>query len=664
MDLHIDIETYSSEEIRIAGIYKYTESIDFEIILVAYAFDHGEVKIVDLLQGEKLPAEFIEALTDPTVKKCAHNAAFERQAFKQAGYYTPASEWYCSLIKAAYCGWPLSLEDVSKAMKLEEKGKASTGTALINYFCKPCKPTKVNTGRTRNFPTHHPEKWEEFKKYCIQDVEAEREVAARLSNHRIPDTERANYILDQQINDRGVLIDVQMARNAFEMNNTQTAMLKSEMERLTGLENPNSPAQLQKWLSNAIGREITTVAKDAINSLMEETGPGLVSDVLDLRKQSSKTSVKKYASMLNCACEDGRGRGLFQFYGAMRTGRWAGRIVQLQNLPKNFIETLDVAKSVVSSGDLDLLSTLYNNPSSVLSQLIRTAFIASNKSIFAVSDFSSIEARVIAWLSGEQWRLKVFESHGKIYEASASLMFGVPIEHVTKTSDYRAKGKIAELALGYQGSTGAIARMLDQGEGNYEGEKEPSKVLDLSESEMKIIVNKWRKANPAICQLWKDVEACAKNVLRHKKKMTSRIKGLVFEYDGEALTIKLPSGRKLFYQNPSFTINKFKSESIRYKGMDQETKQWGYVDTYGGKLVENIVQAIARDLLAEAMLRLDASGYKIVMHVHDEAVCEIMNVDPEKHLKKICDIMSIVPVWAKGLPLGADGYLTPFYKKD
>lgn len=651
--LHIDIETYSSVDIRKAGAYKYIESLDFEIILIAYAFDDGPVKVIDLYENHPEDStELIFALNDTNIQKHAHNATFERKAFERQGVKTPASFWHCSMIKAAYCGLPLKLADVSKALKLEEKGKLSTGTALINYFCKPCKPTKTNGGRTRNLPGHNPEKWEQFKEYCMQDVEAEREVNRLLLDYEIPDFERELYLLDQKINDKGILIDLSFAKNAFDTDTRRSAYLAEEMKKLTNLDNPNSPAQLKKWLSNAIGEEITTLAKETIQPLIEEVGEGVVSDVLNLRRKFAKTSTKKYNSMLHCACEDGRAHGLFQFYGANRTGRWAGRLIQLQNLPQNHIEDLDFARDTIAKGDYDLVTMLYEDISSLLSQLIRTAFIAKPGHTFVVADFSAIEARVIAWLAGEQWRMDVFNSHGKIYEASASMMFNVPIEQVTKGSDLRQKGKVAELALGYQGSVGALTRM---------GAEE----MGLSEKEMKIIVNRWRFANPKIVRLWENIESCAKTALKAGSALAPIDNTtIIFRYDKKALTIELPSGRKLFYQNPSFTVNRWGQTSIKYQGMGQETKQWGWVDTYGGKLVENIVQAIARDLLAYSMAKIDESNLSIVMHVHDEAVCEVPKQFAEDELKSMCAIMGRSPDWAESLPLVADGYITNYYKKD
>ena len=650
--LHIDVETYSSIDIRKAGAYKYTQSIDFEILMVAYAFDREPIELIDLAQGEKLPERFLQALVNPQVEKHAHNANFERNAFKAVGYDVPINQWHCSAIKAGYCGLPLSLEMASVALKLEEKGKLSTGKALIRYFCVPIKPTKANGRRKRNFPNHDLEKWEEFKIYCIGDVEAEREIGRRLKSYTLPIFERKNYILDQEINDRGIKIDTAMARNAYDIDRQNSEVLKHKLIELTGLENPNSPAQLKSWLSEAMGREVKSLAKGEIPALIEEAESETVKKVLKLRTKASKTSIKKYIAMQNCVCYDGRAHGLFQFYGANRTGRWAGRLIQLQNLPQNHLKDLDGARKAFASGDYDLVTMLYENISSTLSQLIRTAFIAKEGHTFVVADFSAIEARVIAWLAGESWRLDVFNSHGKIYEASASMMFGIPIEQITKGSGLRQKGKVAELALGYQGSVGALVQMGGEDMG-------------LTEPEMKEIVRKWRDANPAIVRLWKQVEGFAIRAVKTRKRVVlPKYKNLAFEYDGRVLTIELPSGRKLFYQSPTITTNKWNKPSLKYKGVNQTTKKWGWIDSYGGKFVENIVQAIARDLLAAAMLKLNWEGYKIVMHVHDEPVCETPLESAEKDLEKICEIMGTEIPWAKDLPLAADGYITPYYKKD
>lgn len=663
MKLHIDIETFSSVDIAKSGAYKYMESVDFEILLVAYAFDGGEIKIIDLAQGETLPQEFTSALTDLAVDKCAHNAVFERKAFEAIGLKVPAEQWHCSAIKAAYCGLPLSLDQVNKALKLgEDKAKLSTGKALIKYFSCPVKPTKANGQRHRNLPHHDPEKWGLYKIYCVRDVEAEREIDKRLERYEIPNFERRNYILDQKINDRGIMVDLILAANAYGIDEQFSKELRQRMKDLTGLENPNSVAQLKEWLSNATGKEVKSLAKDVIPGLLEGADD-TVSEVLRLRQQGSKSSTKKYKAMLECACDDQRAHGLFQFYGANRTGRWAGRLVQLQNLPQNKIEELDEARAMVASNDYDFLDMVYGDQvPTVLSELIRTAFVAPASHTFAVADFSAIEARVIAWLAGEKWRLDVFNSHGKIYEASASKMFGVPLDEVDK--DLRAKGKVAELALGYQGAVGALRQMDKKGDLEH-----------LDDNEVRDIVTSWRRANPAIKNLWHVVENAAKKAIKLRCRVPGP-QGLEFSCDENYLMIKLPSGRSLFYYKPSIGSNRYGSESIKYRGMDQKTKQWAFIESYGGKLVENIVQAIARDLLAFAMLRLDEAGFKIVMHVHDEAICEVKKsvkvIGPQgieeikavDKLEHMCEIMGESVYWAPGLPLRADGYLTDYYKKD
>ena len=649
--LHVDIETYSSIDIASGGAYKYMESVDFEILMVAFAFNHEPVEIVDLAQGEQLPQRFIEAMYDPSFEKHAHNAVFERQAFKKIGFDIPIEQWHCSAIKAAFCGLPLSLEMVSKAMQLEDKGKSATGKALIRYFSCPIKPTKANGMRERNFPHHNLEKWEEFKAYCMQDVEAEREIDTRLLRYKIPTFERLTYDLDQRINDRGILIDMEMATSAIKINNYFAEDVFNQLRKLTNVDNPNSAAQLKTWLEDSMDKDIKSLAKDTIPALIEEAWPGVVKDVLELRKKASRTSIKKYVAMQNCVCYDGRAHGLFQFYGANRTGRWAGRLIQLQNLRRNYITDIAEARAIIKSGDYDLATMLYDDVADLLSQLIRTAFVARENYTFAVADFSAIEARVIAWLAKETWRIDVFNTHGKIYEASAAMMFNLPIEAITKGSDLRQKGKIAELALGYGGALGALKKMGGEDMG-------------LTEPEMTTIVKKWRKANPAIVKFWRNVEECAIQAVRTKKKVYSQFKNLIFECNEEVLTLQLPSGRKLFYQSPSIIKNRFGSESLRYKGMDQVTKQWTYVETYGGKLTENIVQAVARDLLAYSMLEIDKNGFEIVMHVHDEVVCEVQENNAKEELDKLCEIMGQEVPWALGLPLGADGYTTKFYKKD
>jgi DNA polymerase len=620
--------------------------------MVAYAYDDEPIQIVDLASGEKLPKDFLEALTDKNIEKHAHNANFERNAFRAIGFDVPIEQWHCSAVKAAYCGLPLSLEALSKAMDLKEKGKLATGKALIKYFCTPCNPSNSNEKRMRNLPWDDFQKWEEFKLYCINDVEAEREVGKLLKEYSIPVFERENYILDQEINDRGILVDIDMVISAKEIDDRQSIALSKSLVDLTGLENPNSPAQLKKWLGEKMQKEITSLAKSEISKLIDEAESEVVKKVLKLRRKSSKTSTKKYVSMLNCACYDERVHGLFQFYGANRTGRWAGRLVQLQNLPQNHLDDLEQARKVIASKDYSLVTMLYENVSDVLSQLIRTAFIAKKDHTFAVADFSAIEARVIAWLANEKWRLEVFNSHGKIYEASASMMFGVPIEEIHKGSELRTRGKIAELALGYQGAIGALRQMGGESMG-------------LSESEMEDIVKKWRAKNPQITSLWVQVEGAAIRAIKSRKiVILPRFRNLEFFYDGKALMIKLPSGRSLFYQDASLTTNRWGKQSIRYKGLDQVTKKWWWIDSYGGKFVENIVQAIARDCLAYSMLRLKEERFEIVMHVHDEAVCEVPVHDAEDDLRIMCEIMGEKIPWAEDLPLTADGYVTKFYKKD
>lgn len=649
--LHLDIETYSSIDIRTSGMYRYIESIDFEILMVAYAFGDEKIKIIDLALGEILPSKLTKALLDPKIEKWAHNANFERQAFIKYGYSIPIEQIFCSAVKAAYCGLPLSLAGVSESLNLGDKSKAATGKALIRYFSCPIKPTKINNKRFRNFPYHDMEKWIEFKQYCIQDVEAEREISRILSVYEICSFERDNYILDQEINDRGILVDLDMAKAAYYMDNLYSKSMFDKMKKITGLENPNSPAQLKKWLSAALKIEVKSLAKDSIPSLIEKSESKAVKDILNMRVKTSKSSVKKYTAMLNCACNDDRVRGLFQFYGANRTGRWAGRLVQLQNLPQNHISDLEEARTLVKSRDFDHMEMVYDDVSSILSQLIRTTFIAKPGHTFAVADFSAIEARVVAWLANEKWRIDVFKDHGKIYEASASMMFNVPIEEVTKGSDLRAKGKNAELALGYQGAIGAMKRMG--------GDK-----MGLSDIEMKAIVTKWRKANKAIVKFWHESEKLAKRAFIKKKRIETPFKGVAFSCDKDTLLIHLPSGRNLSYRDPELGENKFGSTCLKYKGIDQLTKKWTSIDTYGGKIVENIVQAISRDILAYSMLRLNEEGFDITMHVHDEAICEIPINDQENKLLEMCNIMSEDIPWAEGLPLNADGYLTPFYKKD
>lgn len=665
--LHIDIETYSSVDLVKSGAYKYAESEDFEVLMIAYALDNDPVRIIDLTAHDvfslKEQQEFVDELTaameDPNVVKHAHNAAFERICLSKIGLPTKAREWRCSAVHAAYCGLPLSLSEVSKALNLgSDKAKLATGKALSRYFSIPCKPTKANGGRTRNMPEHDLDKWGRYKDYCIRDVEAEREIGKLLENHAVPAKEQRIYEIDQDINDRGVLIDKNLALSAFHVNEEYTAELNERVKHLTGVENPGSVAQLKAWLTDATGETIKSLAKDAINQLLEESDDPKVLEVLRLRQMLSKSSIKKYTAMLNCICRDGRGHGFFQFYGANRTGRWAGRLVQLQNLTRNYLPDLETAREAVKTRDHTNVELLYGKVSDTLSQLVRTALIAPDGYTFAVADFSAIEARVIAWLAEEEWRLEVFRTHGKIYEASASSMFDVPLEEIGKGSELRQKGKVAELALGYQGSTGALKTM-------------GADKMGLSDTEMDDIVKRWREASPAIVQLWKDLEGCAKKAVRYRTTIKSKHRGLEFSCDSNALRIKLPSGRDLFYREPQIRKklikrpngDSFETESITYMGVDQTRKQWTRLDTYGGKLTENIVQAIARDLLAESLERVN-DEFDVVMHVHDEVVAEVPLSFAKDDLEYMCALMTVNSPWSEGLPMEADGYLTPFYKKD
>jgi len=645
--LHIDIETYSSEDLKKTGVYRYAEALDFEILILAYAIDDSPIKIVDLAQGEPIPGEFILAFNSPQFIKYAHNAAFERVCLTVYGFDNNPKNWICTSVWAAYCGHPRSLEKAGESIGIGSSSKSGTGKELIKYFSVPCKPTKVNGGRRRNLPRHDLEKWQAFKDYCAQDVEAERAIARKLCHTPLPLNELANYALDQLINDRGVGISIKLARNAQRTYDLFKEGVKEQIKQLTKLNNPNSLPQLKAWILEQTGVQVTSIAKDTLPDLLAKIGEGVVSEVLELRSLLAKSSISKYTAMLDSVCEDGRGRGYLQFYGA-NTGRWAGRIVQLQNLPQNHLPDLEDDRTRVRDYEPEELIEYYENLPSVLSQLIRTAIIPKACCTFCVADYSAIEARVIAWISGEQWRLEVFRTHGKIYEASASKMFNVPMALVTKDSEYRSRGKVAELALGYQGAAGALAQMG--------GEK-----MGLSESEMKEIVKVWRGANKEIVDLWKDVEGAAKACVKKEASVIKR--GLLFQYRRGALSIRLPSGRKLFYQKIRFSTNKFGSESLKYQGFEAGRLVW--VDTYGGKLVENIVQAIARDLLADCMLKIeDQVEGSIVMHVHDEVIVEVPSARGAKTLKQIEKLMSIPPKWAKGLPLAADGYTTNFYKKD
>lgn len=645
--LGIDIETYSSNDIT-DGVYKYAEADDFKVLLFAYSVNDGPVLITDIAQGEEIPPRIVEALTDPHVLKTAFNAAFERTCLNRfLGLHMDAEQWECTMVRSAMLGLPLSLDGVGRVLRLEQQ-KMSEGKALIRYFSVPCKPTKVNGGRTRNLPEHAPDKWATFKRYCVRDVEVEQAIRRITSGYKIPESERRLYIADQRINDRGVLVDMQLVEQAIRMDAAYKGRLNAEAAELSGLDNPNSVAQLKAWLENETGTTVDRLSKKDIPDLLASASSDKVERMLRIRQEMAKTSTKKYEAMKETACADGRVRGLLQFYGANRTGRWAGRLVQAQNLPQNHLDDLDYARELVKSGDMPTVELLFGNVPDTLSQLIRTAFIARDGCTFLVCDFSAIEARVIAWLAREKWRLEVFRTHGKIYEASASMMFHVPVEEITKTDPRRQKGKIAELALGYQGGVGAMKQMG--------GEK-----MGLSEDEMNDIVNNWRNANPAIVRLWKDVENAARMVIRSGEPVS--VKGLKFFMSLGALMVRLPSGRCLSYPRPAIGQNRFGTASIQYEGVNQTTKQWEVQETYGGKLVENIVQGIARDCLAVTILRLDEQGFPIVFHVHDEVIIEAPE-DGVHTLEAVEEIFRTPIPWAPDLPLKGAGYKTKYYLKD
>jgi len=642
--LSIDIETFSDVDLIKCGVYAYADSSNFEILLFAYAFDEEEIQIVDLASGEELPEEVMEALLDKEVIKTAFNAAFERICLSRHLDIPLSSKgWQCTAVQSAMLALPLSLEGVGAVLGLS-KQKMSEGKELIRYFSIPCKPTKLNGGRTRNLPEHSPNKWSLFKAYCIRDVDVERQIRKKLNKYPIPESERELYLLDQSINDRGVLVDKELVAHAVECNLQYKNAVTKRAYELTGLENPNSVAQIKSWLSEQ-GLETESLDKKSVKGLLSETD-GDIFEVLKLRLLMSKTSIKKYEAIERSVCSDGRVHGLLQFYGANRTGRWAGRLVQVQNLPQNHLTDLSLARDLVKKRWYEEVEMLFDSTPGVLSELIRTAFIPKPGSRFIVADFSAIEARVLSWISGEAWRMEVFSTHGKIYEASASAMFGVPIEEITKGSSLRQKGKIAELALGYGGAVGALTSMgaLDMG---------------LTEEELPQLVRQWRTANPHITKFWWDVDAAAMTALREK--IETRVGRVAFHYESGLLLITLPSGRMLFYVKPRIALNKFGREGITYEGIG-ENKKWLRIDTYGPKLTENIVQAVSRDLLALAMLRLQKAGFEIVMHIHDEVVLEVPH--GVTNVEEVCSIMAEAPEWTDGLLLRADGYECDFYKKD
>ena len=641
--LEMDIESFSDVDLIKCGVYAYADSPAFEILLFACSFDGGETQIIDLAQGEKLPAEVEDAIFDVSVTKTAYNANFERTCLsKYFGRYIPPESWHCSAVQAAMLALPRSLEDVGRVLGLDEQ-KMKEGKELIRYFCVPCKPTKANGGRTRNLPCHAPEKWELFKTYCKRDVDVEKSIRRKLHNFPIPESEMELYRLDQRINDRGVLVDMGLVEQAIACERLHKEVVTKRAYELTGLENPNSVAQLKGWLGDK-GMEAESLSKKAVADMIAETD-GEVEELLRLRLLMAKTSVKKYEAMERSVCSDGRVHGMLMFCGANRTSRWSGKIVQIQNLPKNYIPDLELARDLVKQGRFEDIELLYDSTPNVLSELIRTAFIPKPGCRFVVADFSAIEARVLAWLSGEQWRLDVFTSHGKIYEASASSMFHVPMEEITKGSPLRQKGKLAELGLGFGGAAGALISMgaLDMG---------------LTEEELPPLVAAWRKANPHITQFWWDVDAAAIKAVTEKQK--TKVGKIIFEYKSGILFITLPSGRRLSYVKPRMAVNRFGRDSLTYEGIS-ENKKWSRIETYGPKLVENIVQGTARDLLAEAMLRVEKKGYPIVMHCHDEIIAEVP--EGSGSVDEMCEIMAIQPKWAEGLPLRADGYSCSFYQK-
>ena len=643
--LSIDIETYSDQNLAKCGVYRYVESPVFEILLFSYSVDGAPVQIVDLTCGESIPADVVAALTDDAVIKWAFNATFERICLSRhlgypTGDYLEPDSWCCSMVWAATMGLPLSLEGVGAVLGLE-KQKLTEGKELIKYFCQPCAPTKTNGHRTRNLPAHAPDKWLAFKKYNIRDVETEMSIQARLAKYPVPDSVWDEYHLDQEINDRGVGLDMELVRQAIQMDGRSRSELTQAMKELTALDNPNSVQQMKQWLSDN-GLETDTLGKKAVTEMLK-TAPPELQTVLTLRQQLAKSSVKKYQVMETAVCADGRARGMFQFYGANRTGRWAGRIIQMQNLPQNHLDDLAEARGLVRSGDFEAVEMLYEDVPDTLSQLIRTAFVPQGDRKFIVADFSAIEARVIAWLAGETWRQEVFAEGKDIYCASASQMFGVPVEKHGINGHLRQKGKIAELALGYGGSVGALKAM-----GALE--------MGLTEEELPPLVQAWRDANPNITKLWWDVDRAAMDAVRYRYETETH--GITFTYKSGMLFITLPSGRRLAYVKPKIGENQFGGDCITYEGVGG-TKKWERLNSYGPKFVENIVQATARDLLCYSMQTLRCCS--IVMHIHDEVVIE---ADRRMSLQAVCDQMGRTPPWADGLQLRADGYETDFYKKD
>lgn len=652
--LHIDIETFSSVNIKKSGLYKYVQSPDFEIILFSYAYDDEPVQAVDCLCGEDIPAQVISDLSDPEVIKAAHNAAFEFYALSKF-YRTYIAQWRCTMIQALYCGFPASLAGVGEAMDFQQdKKKMGIGKALIKYFCVPCAATKANGGRTRNYPRHNPAKWELFKRYNLQDVVTEREIYHRLSCYPVPEQEWENWRLDQMINIGGTALDMDLVEGALAISAQSRDELSGKARNLTGLDNPNSVSQLKKWIENNSGLEVESLNKATVAEILAANPAEGIKEVLKIRAELGKTSVKKYEAMEACVCEDGRVRGLLQFYGANRTGRFAGRLVQIQNLPKNYLGTLDTARELVKRRQIEGIRMVYGNVPDTLSQLIRTAFVPGEGCHFCVADFSAIEARVLAWMAGEQWRLDVFRTHGKIYEASASTMFGVPIESIAKGQEnykLRAKGKVAELALGYGGGAHALIAMgaLNMG---------------LTQEELPDIVKRWRASSRRIYDFWYAVERAAQEAIEYGV-ITTLSCGITISRDQNFMFIRLPSGRSLFYRDPQLAPGNYGNKEILFMGLNQTNKKWGRVNTWGGKLVENIIQAVSRDILCNAMLNLTRAGYKINFHIHDEVILEVPDNDKSKNLDDVIKRMCALPGWANGLPLNAAGFDNAhYYMKD
>ncbi|MEA5048423.1 MAG: DNA polymerase [Eubacteriales bacterium] len=659
MHLSIDIETYSDIDIKKAGLYRYAQSPSFEVLLFAYGVNASPVCVIDLAQGETIPQEIMAMLLNPAAVKHSYNASFEWFCLSKHLGLSDAisidwlSQWQCTMLHGLYCGYTAGLSATGEALGLPiDKRKLGVGSSLIRTFCVPQKPVKSNGNRTRTLPHHEPEKWQLFKSYCAQDVVTEMEIERLLSAFPVPEEEQRLWQLDQRINARGVRVDTQLVDSALAIDEAATKELTAEAIMLSGLSNPKSVQQLTKWLEEEIDEEVPDLRKETVKDLLKgELESDAARRVLEIRQQLSKTSTKKYAAMRVAVCDDSRVRGLLQFYGANRTGRWAGRLVQVQNLPQNHLPALGFARELVDGRNTTALQLLYGSVPDTLSQLIRTAFIPSERNVFVVADFSAIEARVISWLAGEQWRMDVFATHGKIYEASAAQMFGVPLEEITKDSPLRQRGKVAELALGYQGGVGALVKM------------DTAKKLDPNE--LPEIVQRWRSANRRIVDLWYAIENAALTTMQTGRPSGAR--GILFAREGDYatgqdfLTITLPSGRKLYYVRPFLAPNQWGNDSLHYYGMDQTTKKWSAVETYGGKLVENIVQATARDCLAVAMQRLDALGLPITMHVHDEV---IIDAPPDTSLETVCAVMGEPIPWAPGLLLKADGFVSDFYMKN